>query len=1404
MPKFTHVLIAAALVAGSVAGFSASQGQARADEVTISQDQLRDGWDPNEPALSPGIVGGGTFGQLFSTVVSGQVYAQPLVIGSQLLVATENDNVYSLDTQTGAISWSLSLGPAWPSSAVGCGDLTPYIGVTSTPVYDPATGTIYLTAVVNDGPSLYSPDVYLVAINAQRGTVDWKAPVRGAPVNDPSRPFYPLTERQRASLLLLDGEVYMAFSSYCDYPPYVGYVAGVNIATRALTLWTSESGLTDNQAGIWMGGDGLMSDGPGRIFMSTGNGVSPAPGPGTSPPNELGDAVVRLGVQPGGSLAAQDFFSPANAPTLDVQDQDFGSGGPVGLPFGTTSYPDLLVQAGKDGRIFLLNRDGLGGRDQGPGGTDNPVYVTPSPYQGQWGHPAVFAGSGGNDFIYYVGTRDYLRALKFNGTANPAKPTLADVANSPATFGYSSGSPVVTSNGADPASAVVWEEYSSGSAGSGGTLEAFRAVPSGSRLTMIWSAPIGTASKFGVPATDSGRVYVGTRDGRVLGFGAPNTAPLSGSPVSFGQVAVGGSPATATVTVTARTSVTVTGVAANSTSAPDPFVPGQPNEQGAPVSFPVTLAAGGTLNVPVTFTPAGPGGVTGSLAIATTTLNFAAIDVSLSGNGTKPGFYASPASLQFGTVPTGTSGAMQAMITNGGTAAETVTSTAAPGAPFSATGLPASGTSILPGGSVTVTVGYKPAATENDTGSLSVTGPDGTAAVSLGGTGTAGQGTLSAMPPSVSFGAVSLGQQATQAIDISNTGNLPMTITGFSAATVPFGTPDPVSTGITLDPGYDIQIPVTFAPQSHSTSSGTYTLTASDGHNAAQTLAIGVSGSGAAPAAGVAVPSPGGGWTLNGSAQMSGTALRLTQAVNSQAGSAVYYQPVPSDGLHAQFTASIGGGTGADGMTFSLLDAARTGPSSLGARAGELGFGGLPGVAVALDTYQDPGYPSANFIGIATGTSPAGLTFAATSTAVPNLRAGRHVIGVTVSGSTLTVTVDGRKYLSATVALPPAVLAAFTGGTGGRNDVHAVSGVSISSGATVLPAPGGGWSYNGSAVMAGSDTRLTQAANGQDGSVVYPLPVATNGLQAQFNMQIGGGTGADGMTFALLSPALPVTARGSGGSGLGYAGLSGVAVAFDTHQITGYPSGNFAGIATGASSTGVLTFIQIVREIGQLRAGTHGVGISVTGGVLTVYFDGAQILQHRVSLSATALLAFTGATGGLSDVHAVRAAAISAASFGPAGAAPVAASPTVTPPGGLVPPQAGQRPVLSSPGTPAGTLPPGVPGSVPAGATPPPLTVEVATSPVSGPVLVTPDGMTLYRQTGTCSCDAQYRPLLAVPGQSPRLPPLLHDHLSTVTLPDGSQQIAFDGWPLYLYAADHASGDTIGVNFFWQVIKPVP
>jgi Bacterial lectin/Abnormal spindle-like microcephaly-assoc'd, ASPM-SPD-2-Hydin/Cep192 domain 4/PQQ-like domain len=1265
--------VAAALALTAVAGALpvTRGGVARADEVTASQNLLRDDWDSQEPGLAPGIVSGGTFGELFSTPVQGQVYAQPLVVGSTVIVATEADWVYGLDAATGQVKWSKQLGSPWPAASEGCTDLTPDLGITSTPLYDPGTGSVYVVAeTVPPNGSVYHPVFQLVGLDAQTGSVTLTVPVTGSPVNDPSRPFDPFTQIQRASLLLMDGSVYVAFGSHCDFTPYAGYVAGVNLSTQAVTMWTDEAGVTDDMAGIWQGGGGLMSDGDGRIFLASGNGISPAPGKGSSPPPELAESVVRLGVQTDGTLAAQDFFSPGNAPALDAADEDLGSGGPAGLPVGTAADNDLLAQAGKDGRVFVLNRDSLGGRGQGPSGSDADLAQA-GPFGGQWGHPAVFeasptalppntSGPTDNNYVYYVGRNDSLRALRLGADATGA-PTLTAVANSTATFGFSSGSPLVTSNGTDPSTAVVWVVSTSDYTGANGTLEAYSAVPQAGTLQQIWSAPIGTASKFSVPASDSGRVFVGTRDGHVLGFGSPYQTPVTGtSPLAF-QAAVGaGDSQTATIQATADISVSQPAISSSASSSP--YSMGQATLTPAggsaqPASFPVTMHNGDTLSVPVTFAPTAPGGASGSLTVPTTSadasVTYPAVNISLSGEGTQEGLVAAPGSLSFGSVPVGTSVPLTVNISNDGTSAQTVASVATTGGAFTFQGLPSQGTSIGIGQSVPVTVTYAPSQTSGDSGSLTITGSNGSpATIALTGAGVTGQSQLSAAPAAVDFGSVPDGQQATQTIDITNNGNLPAVISTSSVPDAPFGTPAQVATGLPVNPGYDLQIPVTFTPSSAGQVSWTYQLGWTDAQGT-HTLSVPVTGTGTAAATGTtAVPPPGGGWRLNGSATMSGSALSLTPLAKNQAGSAMYPVPVPSDGLSATFTVAIGGGTGADGMTLSLLDPASAAPGSLGGTGGLLGFGGLTGTAVTLDTFRNTGYPSANFVGIATGANNGNLVFAATNSKVPDLRSGTHTVSVSYTGGTLSVSVDAKRYLSTAVTLPPNVLLGFTGATGGQTDLHTVKSATITAGGVTLPPPGGGWSYNGSAHLKGSGTRLTPATPNRAATVIYPAAVKAGGLTVSFDAQLGGGTGGSGLTFALLNPsATTVTSVGSTGVGLGLAGLQAVALTLDTQPFGKYKLHNFVGVSARTDPTTHLLRLQATdRGIGPLRSGTHLITVRIatnTAGtdVLIASLDGEQVFQQaepELNQWSTVRLAFTAGTSTLTDVQTVRTVAISA------------------------------------------------------------------------------------------------------------------------------------------------------------------
>ena len=712
-------LIILAVGAAALAGFAGTAVPARADVVTVSNDTGRTGWDQNEPKLSPGAVNGSDFGQLFSTALTGQIYAQPLVVGSTVIAATEENRVYGLDGATGAIKWSVDFGPSWPASTVGCGDLTPDIGVTSTPVYDPSSGYVYLTAKVNDGASASSPHYYLHALDVATGAErsGWPVTIQGSPSNDASNTFDTVDQLQRPGLLLQNGSVYMAFGGHCDVTPFRGYVVGVDTGTRALHLWTSEAGPGASGAGIWQSGGGIVSDGAGGMFIATGNGVTPPAGPGTSPPATLSESVVHLTIAPDGTIFAHDFFAPTDAATLDVNDQDVSGGGPVALPdaeFGTSAYPRLMAEIGKEGELYLLNRDDLGGRGQGPSGGDRVLGETT--LTGVWGHPAVWGGDGG--YVYVPESNGFLIAMGYGQTSGGA-PALHLAGNSLETFGFGSGSPVVTSDGTASGSALVWVVQSSGANGTGGRLMVYDALPANRVLKLLRSWPLGTVTKFSVPATDNGRVYVGTRDGNLIAFGAPTDQALQGPAVAFGSTAVG-STGSATATLTATKTVTVSAISATA-----PFT-----ATATTPALPVTLTAGQTLSVPVTFSPATWGAATGQIQLTT---DAGTIDVGLGGTGTQPGLATSPAALNYGAMAVGSSETLTVSVQNTGTTPETFTAVTAPSAPFTASGLPAVGDTLAAGAADTFAVVYAPTTVANDNASIVLTSDQGSVTLPLSG-----------------------------------------------------------------------------------------------------------------------------------------------------------------------------------------------------------------------------------------------------------------------------------------------------------------------------------------------------------------------------------------------------------------------------------------------------------------------------------------------------------------------------------------------------------------------------------------------------------------------------------------------------------------------------------------------
>lgn len=939
------------------------------------------------------------------------------------------------------------------ASAIGCGDLVPNVGATATPVYDSATDSLYFTTKVDDGTSTHRHPKWLMhAVDPASGAerAGWPVTIAGSPVNDPGNEFDAYYEQQRPGLLLMDGVVYAGFGGHCDAWPYRGYVVGVSTTGHSITsMWASVTGASTGGAGIWQSGGGLVSDGSGRIFFSTGNGISPAPGPGKTVQGTLAESVVRLQVNADNSLSTADFFSPSDAATLDLTDQDISSGAPMALPdgFGTSEHPHLLIQQGKDGRIFLLDRDDLGGMGQGPQGGDAAVSKS-GPYQGMWGHPAFWGGDGG--YVYVVGNQGPLRALKY-GVRNGGTPALTLTGQSQDTFGYTSGSPLVTSDGTDESSALVWMTSASNASGADGTLRAYGPTPDGNgHLPLLWSAPIGTATKFSTPTAERGKVYVGTRDGVLYGFGSPARTALTAASLDFGQVGVGSSDA-ADMKLTATQDVSITGLKASGAFSVDPSAVPTPEQ-------PTALAADATLDVPISFAPTATGGINGTL-----TANLSdgqKLVFALHGVGTRPGLGAAPAALDFGEVPTGSTSTLNLQITNTGTEPETVDSVDSPSGAFSTSGLPSAGTVVPAGGSFVVSVTYTPTDDQEDSDALVVSSSGGgdthTLSVPVSATAITGQGHLEFSTSSLDFGQVPIGSSRSLSFTITNTGNIPVTVTKAKAPTGDFNSPVQLSEGLIIGPEQTAVQSVTFTPRSAADLSAFYEVTGTGtdtNGNSQGAMYVPVKGTGTGTA--TTTSAADGKWQTSSSAvPADGGGVQLTPATSNQAGTAVYTEPLRTDGLRATFTTKFGPGNGGKGMTLALLDPAQNSASALGETGDGLGIAGRPGTVIALGSGYNDTLKAQNFVGV--GRSSAGSSAIDYQSVVPlstALRQGTHQVDIQVAAGHVYVWLDGAQVMDATPTLTSTALLAFSGATGDSADVQTVSGPVVSEAAPPATEP---------------------------------------------------------------------------------------------------------------------------------------------------------------------------------------------------------------------------------------------------------------------------------------------------------------------------------------------------------------
>jgi hypothetical protein len=280
-------------------------------------------------------------------------------------VATENDSLYAIDAANGFILWQVSfINPSAgittvSSTDVGCTDVVPQLGITSTPVIDTTTGTIYLLARTKEnGTFVQRLHAIDVATHAEKfgGPVAITATVPGTgdESSGSTLTFDPLREGQRPALLLQNGHVIIGWASECDITPFHGWVMSYKAGTLAQeAVWNVTPNGSDG--GLWMGGAGGAGDSSFNTYFATGNGTYD----GTS---NFGDSIVKLGQPAAGTFGLNDWFTPFNQATLNMNDTDLGSGGVLLLPDLPTGSPHqhLLVAAGKQGVIYLINRDNMG------------------------------------------------------------------------------------------------------------------------------------------------------------------------------------------------------------------------------------------------------------------------------------------------------------------------------------------------------------------------------------------------------------------------------------------------------------------------------------------------------------------------------------------------------------------------------------------------------------------------------------------------------------------------------------------------------------------------------------------------------------------------------------------------------------------------------------------------------------------------------------------------------------------------------------------------------------------------------------------------------------------------------------------------------------------------------------